>query len=314
MASPQLDNGHTRIADELLDAIIRHPLTKRQYKILLAIIRKTYGFGKIEDDISSSQLAKLTGLTSAHCRGTLLELEKLDIVVARRGQYGKLMTLNKDYECWGVPCANKPKQDDPKQDSRCSETGRLPVPKQDTCPSQNGTHNKHSPINKPNTQPLQERRADYSCEAVEVSGGCLDESVSPLTRQLMPRHPLTPSLPKCELVFPAEFDDVQRQKAADLLSETGEHAQAILDVLQAAISAREIRKSSMAVLTGLIRRWRAGSFDPLPGLHIAERRLKYSAHKEILQQQVRSTEDILRDHARLLGVAEDEYLEQMAPS
>jgi len=127
MASPQLDNGHTRIADELLDAIIRHPLTKRQYKILLAIIRKTYGFGKIEDDISSSQLAKLTGLTSAHCRGTLLELEKLNIVVARRGQYGKLVTLNKDYEEWGVP-----KQDVPKEDRGCPETGRLPVPKQDT--------------------------------------------------------------------------------------------------------------------------------------------------------------------------------------
>ena len=182
MASPQVENGHTRIADELLDAIIRHPLTKRQYKVLLAIIRKTYGYGKIEDDISSSQLAQLTGLTSAHCRGTLLELEKLNIVVARRGRYGKLMTLNKDHDCWGVP-----KQDVPKEDGRCPETGRLPVPKQDDCPSQNGTHNKHSPINKPNTQPLQERRAEYSHEAVEVSGGCLDDGVSPF-----PPTPLTP--------------------------------------------------------------------------------------------------------------------------
>ena len=103
MASPQVENGHTRIADELLDAIIRHPLTKRQYKVLLAIIRKTYGYGKIEDDISSSQLAQLTGLTSAHCRGTLLELEKLNIVVARRGQYGKVVTIKKNYEEWGVP-------------------------------------------------------------------------------------------------------------------------------------------------------------------------------------------------------------------
>jgi len=304
MASPQLDNGHTRIADELLDAIIRHPLTKRQYKILLAIIRKTYGFGKIEDDISSSQLAKLTGLTSAHCRGTLLELEKLDIVVARRGQYGKLMTLNKDYECWGVP-----KQDVPKQDRGCPETGRLPVPKQDSCPSQNGTHNKHSPINKPNTQPLQERRAEYSHEAVEVSGGCLDESVSPF-----PRHPLPPSPPICELVFPKEFDDTQRQKAAALLAGTGEHAQAILDVLQAAIRAGEIRKSSLAVLSGLVRRWRVGTFDPIPGQHIAENRAKYEAHRIKQKQQERSTEDILRDHARMLGVPEEEYLEQMTPA
>lgn len=309
MASPQLENGHTRIADELLDAVIRHPLTKRQYKILLAIIRKTYGYGKVEDDISSSQLAKLTGLTSAHCRGTLLELEKLNIVVARRGQYGKLMTLNKDYEEWAVP-----KQDVPKQDSRCPETGRPPVPKQDACPSQNGTHNKHSPINKLNTQPLQERRAVYSHEAVEVGGGCLDESVTPITRQHMPRHPLPASLSRCELVFPKEFDDKQRQKAADLLSGTGDHAQAILDVLQAAIRAGEIRKSSLAVLSGLVRRWRAGTFDPIPGQHIAESRAKYAVHKETQQRQEHSTEDILRDHARMLGVPEDEYLEQLIPA
>ena len=303
MASPQLENGHTRIADELLDAIIHHPLTKRQYKILLAIIRKTYGFGKLEDDISSSQLAKLTGLTSAHCRGTLLELEKLNIVSAQRGRYGKLMTINKDYEEWGVP-----KQDVPKQDSRCPETGRQGVPKQDICPSQNGTHNKHSPINKPNTQPLQECRAVYSHEAVEVCGGCLDDGVSPF-----PRHPLPPSPLMCELVFPKEFDDVQRQKAAELLEGTGEHAQAILDVLQAAIRAGEIRKSSLAVLSGLVRRWRAGTFDPIPGQHIAENRAKYEVHKETQKKQERSTEDILRDHARMLGVPEDEYLEQMSP-
>ena len=52
-----------------------------------------------------------------------------------------------------------------------------------------------------------------------------------------PRHPLPPSPPRCELVFPKEFDDTQRQKANELLAVTGEHAQAILDVLQAAIKA-----------------------------------------------------------------------------
>mgnify|MGYP001827931141 FL=1 len=301
MASPQVENGHTRIADELLDAIIRHPLTKRQYKVLLAILRKTYGFGKLEDDISSSQLAKLTGLTSAHCRGTLIELEKLNIVAAQRGRYGKLVILNKDYDTWGVL-----KQDVPKQDRTCPEMGRLGGPKQDASPSRFRTYNKHSPIDKPKTQPLQERRAEYSYEPVEVSGGCLDDSVSPF-----PRHPLSTSPPRCELVFPKEFDDKQRMKATELLEGTGEQAQPILDVLQAAIRAGEIRKSSLAVLSGLVRRWRAGSFDPLPGQHIAENRAKYEAHRTIQKKQERSTEDILRDHARMLGVPEDEYLEQM---
>ena len=70
----------------------------------------------------------------------------------------------------------------------------------------------------------------------------------------------------------------------------------------------------MAVLAGLVRRWRAGTFDPIPGQHIAENRAKYAVRKETQKKQERSTEDILRDHARLLGVAEDEYLQQMAPA
>ena len=214
------------------------------------------------------------------------------------------MILNKDYDTWGVL-----KQDVPKQDRTCPEMGRLGGPKQDASPSRFRTYNKHSPIDKPKTQPLQERRAEYSYEPVEVSGGCLDESGTPF-----PRHPLPPPQPMFELVYPSEFDDAQRQKAKELLAETGEHAQAILDVLQAAIRAGEIRKSSLAVLSGLVRRWRAGSFDPLPGQHIAESRAKYEAHRTIQKKQERSTEDILRDHARMLGVPEDEYLEQMTPA
>ena len=64
MASPQTEHGFTRLADELLDALICYPFTKRQYKVLLAVIRKTYGFQKREDDITAPQLAAMTGLSN----------------------------------------------------------------------------------------------------------------------------------------------------------------------------------------------------------------------------------------------------------
>lgn len=41
-----LDNGYTRIANELLDAIMLAGLTKHQLLIVMAVWRKTYGFNK----------------------------------------------------------------------------------------------------------------------------------------------------------------------------------------------------------------------------------------------------------------------------
>ena len=63
LASPQTEHGFTRLADELLDALIRYPFTKRQYKVVLAVIRKTYGFQKQVDDLTAPQLAAMTGWT-----------------------------------------------------------------------------------------------------------------------------------------------------------------------------------------------------------------------------------------------------------
>ena len=44
----------------------------------------------------------------------------------------------------------------------------------------------------------------------------------------------------------------------------------MLDVLCASIQAGEIRKSSIAMLTGLILRYESGCFDPVPGINLEE--------------------------------------------
>lgn len=103
MASPQLEHGHTRIADELFEAMIRFEKSKRQYKVLLAVIRKTYGYQKKADVISSGQLAELTGLHSPHCRSAVRELADLGVLhVEPVGQYQHI-ELVKDYDNWGLP-------------------------------------------------------------------------------------------------------------------------------------------------------------------------------------------------------------------
>ncbi|EPL3984543.1 replication protein [Citrobacter freundii] len=61
-----LDDGYTRIANELLEAVMAADLTARQLKVVLAVIRKTYGFGKKFDRITNTQIAMMTGIHHTH--------------------------------------------------------------------------------------------------------------------------------------------------------------------------------------------------------------------------------------------------------
>lgn len=58
-----IDDGYTRVANELLEAIASADLTARQLKVMLAYVRKTYGFNKKTDRIADEQIAQVTGLS-----------------------------------------------------------------------------------------------------------------------------------------------------------------------------------------------------------------------------------------------------------
>ncbi len=241
MASPQVEQGYTRIADELLEALIAFNLSKRQYKVILAVIRMTYGYNRTSDVLASSQLARMTGLTDRHCRETVCQLEAIGLLRTSMTANGKLIELIKDYDLWKTP---GPKQAGPKETGR-PKTGRKPGPKRAANTAQNGPHNKEK-IDRQITQPPQPERD------IGTGGG--------------------------ELIFPEELTAGESDSAAQLLRTVPpDQRQAILDVLAAAIKAGEVRKSRLAVLGGLVRRCRDGTFDPAPGLHLAERRARRAA-------------------------------------
>ncbi len=99
------ESGHTRIDDDLLDALIAYPLSKRQYKVVLAVIRKTFGFAKAEDDLSSAQLARLTKLDPSHCRTAVRELASLGVLEVRAGHFGQWIRINAQPATWRLPDA-----------------------------------------------------------------------------------------------------------------------------------------------------------------------------------------------------------------
>ena len=79
------------------------------------------------------------------------------------------------------------------------------------------------------------------------------------------------------LIFPYALGREEREAAKVVLQNCKDDAQAILDVLAAAMVAGKIQTSPLALLGGLVRRYGAGSFDPTPGLRVKLQRDKMTA-------------------------------------
>ncbi|MBE8597878.1 replication protein [Xenorhabdus sp. BG5] len=83
-----VEDGYTRIANELLESIASSDLTARQLKVMLAIIRKTYGFGKKSDRIADSQVAKITGLSRQNVNKAKNELISMRFLIIDDNKIG----------------------------------------------------------------------------------------------------------------------------------------------------------------------------------------------------------------------------------
>lgn len=98
MANPQIENGHTRIANELMDQLGHLRISGNQFRILVVIIRKTYGFQKKIDKIANVQICEATGLGKSVVSRAMAELKERGIITAS----GKSVGIQKDWELWKV--------------------------------------------------------------------------------------------------------------------------------------------------------------------------------------------------------------------
>ena len=105
--APQVEDGYTRISNELFDAILGARLPAREISVVMSIIRKTYGYNKKQDDISASQIGALCGLARNHVTTTLKKLEAKQIIHKRTGTYGCVIGIQKDYSQWIVDASPK---------------------------------------------------------------------------------------------------------------------------------------------------------------------------------------------------------------
>lgn len=97
MAKPELEDGYTQIPNEILEKLARMPLSPSQWRVLLCIIRKTYGWHKKVDYIANFQIVEATGLCKAVVSRCLKGLNDMQLITRK----GKLIGFQKDWEQWG---------------------------------------------------------------------------------------------------------------------------------------------------------------------------------------------------------------------
>ncbi|MEK5171799.1 replication protein [Heyndrickxia sp. FSL W8-0496] len=118
MANPKLKNGHTRIANEILEQIIKTNLNGTQFRLLIAIWRYTYGFSRKHHEMSLNFLARILNANRSQIDRELTALiDRNIVVVIGIGSKGaRLMGFNKDYNEWDKPKENV-QQEEPKKKS-----------------------------------------------------------------------------------------------------------------------------------------------------------------------------------------------------
>ncbi len=94
--SPQLENGYARIANELLEVLAETTLTAYEFKAIILIIRKSYGFQRKEWTIKKWKEFEKIGIKKTHIKRTLSMLCDRKMIKIE----GKTITFNKYYNEW----------------------------------------------------------------------------------------------------------------------------------------------------------------------------------------------------------------------
>ncbi len=99
----QLENGYTRIANEILEVIPTIGLNGTQHNILWIVFRYTYGFHRKQKVLSLSFIAKATNSHKVVIQREIKKLIDMKILIEVSGptfNKGRMIAFNKDFDSW----------------------------------------------------------------------------------------------------------------------------------------------------------------------------------------------------------------------
>lgn len=163
-----LDDGFTRIANELLEAVMHAGLSQHQLLVFMAVMRKTYGFNKKSDWVSNEQISVLTGILPHKCSAAKSTLVKRGILT----QTGRVIGINKAVSEWSsLPVKGTEKKHYLKKVT-LPESGKKSLPESGNAyyPNQVNTKDKHTKDNKDNINnpPKSPRAVSFDASAVQL--------------------------------------------------------------------------------------------------------------------------------------------------
>lgn len=91
-----LDDGYLRLSNTLVDALCRTKLSDRESRVVFAVIRRTYGYGKATDWVCLEQLADMTGITTSNICHAIKSLTERDIII----KDGRKVGVNPIVSAW----------------------------------------------------------------------------------------------------------------------------------------------------------------------------------------------------------------------
>jgi len=102
MASPQLENGYARIANEILEALAKYGLPKQEIQIVMVIFRHTYGYGKKTAYIKHKTFKDQTLMDKFQISRARKNLINRNIVIVDKNcnGLGLIYRFNKNYHTW----------------------------------------------------------------------------------------------------------------------------------------------------------------------------------------------------------------------
>ena len=101
---PQVEDGYTRIANELLAAMISIDISSQEMRAALFVIRKTYGYNKKEDFIALSQFQKALKISKTRASQIINSLVRKNILTVTENINGltKKYLFNKHFKEWST--------------------------------------------------------------------------------------------------------------------------------------------------------------------------------------------------------------------
>ncbi len=102
----ELENGYLRLANQIQDALCIVELSGREFRVLNAIVRLTYGWSKKSDRITNSLIADKTKLKVKHVSEAVQSLAYRNIIILRRIGQTRYIGINTCLDKWAYTKPN----------------------------------------------------------------------------------------------------------------------------------------------------------------------------------------------------------------